>query len=80
MTIKELRPTLGFRKVTKPEAGKAAPGGYARKGTNASSDGLIKKLRKPMAPPTRVAEDERKYNRAREQESARRELKTKNPA
>jgi hypothetical protein len=27
---------------------------------------LIRKLRKPMAPPTRVLADESKYNRARE--------------
>jgi hypothetical protein len=27
---------------------------------------LIKKLRKPLAPPTRVSEDERKYQRARD--------------
>jgi len=33
---------------------------------------LIKKLRKPMAPPTRVVPDERKYNRAREHELTRR--------
>jgi hypothetical protein len=35
--------------------------------------GLIAKLRKPMAPPTRVAEDDRKYSRARERERLRRE-------
>jgi len=34
---------------------------------------LIRKLRKPLAPPTRVAEEERKYKRAREQERLRRE-------
>ena len=33
---------------------------------------LIKKLRKPMAPPTRVVPDESKYNRAREHELTRR--------
>lgn len=33
---------------------------------------LIRKLRKPTAPPTRVAEDERKYERARERERLRR--------
>jgi hypothetical protein len=75
MTIRELRPTLGFHKVAKPEAGKAPTGANAHKGTNANSDGLIKKLRKPMAPPTRIAEDERKYSRAREQERSRREAK-----
>ena len=34
---------------------------------------LIAKLRKPIAPPTRVAEDERKYSRARMRERSRRE-------
>jgi hypothetical protein len=34
---------------------------------------LIRKLRKPLAPPTRVAQDERKYSRARERERVRRE-------
>jgi hypothetical protein len=33
---------------------------------------LIKKLRKPMAPPTRVVLDESKYNRARERELTQR--------
>jgi hypothetical protein len=33
---------------------------------------LIKKLRKPMAPPTRVVADESIYNRARERELTRR--------
>ena len=33
---------------------------------------LIKKLRKPMAPPTRVVPDESKYNRARERELTKR--------
>lgn len=33
---------------------------------------LIKKLRKPMAPPTRVVPDESKYSRARERELTRR--------
>jgi hypothetical protein len=35
--------------------------------------GLIRKLRKPIAPPTRVAEDLRKYSRQRERERLRRE-------
>jgi hypothetical protein len=35
--------------------------------------GLIRKIRKPIAPPSRVAEDERKYTRARELERLRRE-------
>jgi len=34
--------------------------------------GLIAKVRKPIPPPTRVAEDERKYSRARERERVRR--------
>jgi hypothetical protein len=33
---------------------------------------LIKKLRKPIPPPTRVAPDESKYSRARERELNRR--------
>jgi hypothetical protein len=37
------------------------------------SGGLIRKLRKPIPPPTRVAEDERKYSRQRERERLRRE-------
>jgi hypothetical protein len=36
---------------------------------------LIKKLRKPMAPPTRVDFDESKYSRARERELTRRGIK-----
>ncbi|HUA35869.1 MAG TPA: hypothetical protein VMA09_19825 [Candidatus Binataceae bacterium] len=35
--------------------------------------GLISKIRKPTAPPTRVAEDERKYSRKREAERMRRQ-------
>ncbi len=38
-----------------------------------SAKSLIRKLRKPLAPPTRVVEDERKYERARERERIRRE-------
>jgi hypothetical protein len=34
---------------------------------------LIRKLRKPLAPPTRVADEERKYKRAQEHERLRRE-------
>jgi hypothetical protein len=33
----------------------------------------MSKLRKPIAPPTRVADEERKYKRAREHERMRRE-------
>jgi hypothetical protein len=38
-----------------------------------SAKTLIRKLRKPLAPPTRVVEDERKYERSREGERLRRE-------
>jgi hypothetical protein len=38
-----------------------------------TSGGLIRKLRKPIPPPTRVAEDERKYRRPRERKRLRRE-------
>ena len=38
-----------------------------------TSGGLIRKLRKPIPPPTRVAEDERKYRRQRERKRLRRE-------
>jgi len=38
-----------------------------------TTGGLIRKLRKPIPPPTRVAEDERKYRRQRERERLRRE-------
>jgi len=47
--------------------------GRGRPKTAGKGRGLIRKLRKPMAPPTRVAEDERKYRRARELERLRRE-------
>jgi hypothetical protein len=39
------------------------------------SGDLIRKIRKPVAPPMRVAEDERKYRRERERERLRRERK-----
>ncbi|MBV8773611.1 MAG: hypothetical protein JO166_14970 [Deltaproteobacteria bacterium] len=35
------------------------------------STGLIRKVRKPMAPPAKVEEDLRKYNRARERQRQR---------
>ena len=38
---------------------------------------IIKKLRKPMAPPTRIVPDENKYSRPRERALARHDLKTK---
>ena len=46
-----------------------------KKGKNplkSEAGALIKKLRKPMAPPTRVVPDECKYSRARERELIRR--------
>jgi len=39
------------------------------------SRGLIHKLRKPIAPPTRVIEDERKYKRSRERAAEREVIK-----
>jgi hypothetical protein len=39
------------------------------------SGALIGKLRKPMAPPTRIVPDESKYCRARERELVRRTVK-----
>ena len=50
----------------------AAPARKAPKVRIATAGDLIRKLRKPLAPPTRVAEDDRKYSRARERERARR--------
>jgi hypothetical protein len=72
-TNKELRPPRGSRTIGKPTGSKVAVGGKTRGRADAASGGLIRKLRKPIPPPTRVAEDERKYSRAREQERARRE-------
>ena len=40
--------------------------------------GLIKKIRKPMAPPTQTIEDPTKYKRERELEKLRREEKSGN--
>jgi len=42
-------------------------------GGKSEAGALIRKLRKPVAPPTRVAEDERKYSRARERQRLLRE-------
>jgi hypothetical protein len=47
-----------------------------RKPRTGKAGGLIRKLRKPLAPPTRVADDERKYLRARERERNQRGDKT----
>ena len=44
-----------------------------KSGGRRSGKGLIGKLRKPIAPPTRVEEGERKYKRARERERLRHE-------
>jgi hypothetical protein len=65
------------RKIAVAAKSKAGPakqrgtGGHGDKAGEAG--GLIAKLRKPMAPPTRVAADERKYSRARMRERSRRE-------
>jgi hypothetical protein len=70
-TSKDLRPPRGSRTIAKTPASKNASGSQARSG----SGGLIKKLRKPIPPPTRIIEDEHKYNRARERERSRRAVK-----
>jgi len=43
----------------------------ARKARKKNS-GVLRKVRKPMPPPTRVADESRKYSRARERERQRR--------
>jgi hypothetical protein len=43
-----------------------------KRATKSKAGELIRKLRKPMAPPTRVVADESKYSRARERELTRR--------
>ncbi|HEX4209385.1 MAG TPA: hypothetical protein VHY56_03260 [Candidatus Binataceae bacterium] len=73
-TDNELRPARGSRTIAKPASSKAGTGSKAGGDSSASGE-LIKKLRKPIPPPTRVAEDERKYSRARERERSRREVK-----
>jgi hypothetical protein len=42
-------------------------------GQRSKSGALIRKIRKPMAPPTRVVDEKLKYRRDREQERLRRE-------
>jgi len=74
-TNKELRPAPRFRTIAKPATAKGSASGKTRSRAEASSGGLINKLRKPIPPPTRVAEDERKYSRDRERERSRRESK-----
>ncbi len=70
-TSKDLRPPRGSRTIAKAAASKKVAGSQAR----SVAGGLIKKLRKPIPPPTRVVEDESKYSRARERERARRDVK-----
>jgi hypothetical protein len=43
-----------------------------RKAPSVTSVELMQKVRKPMAPPTKIEEDLRKYNRAREHRRLRR--------
>ena len=64
--------------VARKSKSKAAPAQQDSSYSHCPSDkseagALIAKLRKPMAPPTRVADDERKYSRARMRERSRRE-------
>jgi hypothetical protein len=46
----------------------------SRKPLQSEAGALIKKLRKPLAPPTRVEADENKYSRARERSLTRRDV------
>ena len=46
-------------------------------GKRKSSGGILRKLRKPIAPPSKVEADRRKYKRARERERLRRETTPK---
>jgi len=39
---------------------------------SAKKTGVLRKVRKPIPPPTRVVEDDRKYDRAKEHERERR--------
>lgn len=49
-----------------------------RKAKKVRKGELIKKIRKPMAPPTRAIDDPTKYKRERELERLRREQKSGN--
>jgi hypothetical protein len=49
-----------------------------KKRKKSSRGELIRKIRKPMAPPSRTIEDEKKYKRERELEKIRRDEKTGN--
>jgi hypothetical protein len=51
-------------------------GGVRVRTVGTAAGGLIRKLRKPLAPPTRVGDDGRKYRRAREQNRLRRETES----
>jgi len=44
-----------------------------KKTTRKKSGGVMRKVRKPIAPPSRVEEDLNRYRREREQERLRRE-------
>ncbi len=47
-----------------------------RKRRKSPAGGLIRRIRKPIAPPMRVEEDELRYHRERERERMRREAET----
>jgi hypothetical protein len=49
-----------------------------RKTRKPRAGGLIAKIRKPMAPPSKTIEDPKKYKRERELEKLRREEKSGN--
>ena len=50
-----------------------------RKSNKHRPGGLIAKIRKPIAPPSRAIDGPAKYKRAREREKLRREDKSGNP-
>jgi hypothetical protein len=45
-----------------------------KKGTKRGAPGLIRRIRKPMAPPTRVEQDKKRYQRSRERQNIQRAL------
>jgi hypothetical protein len=49
-----------------------------RKTKNSAPGAIIKKIRKPIAPPSKTIEDPKKYNRERELEKIRRDEKAGN--
>jgi hypothetical protein len=65
IAISSVRKGMSSSKKQRPDSASAEVKGKA--------GSILKKLRKPMAPPTRVEEDERNYNRARSRERMRRE-------